>query len=438
MIPFVLFLLVTAVLIIRPAEIIPGLENAQIYEFVILGALAASANAILRHLSQVAAGKRPVSVCMFGLLGAVALSHLTSGTVGAAATSGFMFLKIVLFYLLLVANLRTTWRIRVFLLWLCVLMMAQVGLGLLQYFEVIDVEALKPHLQSEYDPTTSELIAPTARLCGAGIFHDPNDLCVLLAVGVVFTLYKLTDRSAGAARFAWMIPLGVFLGAIPLTHSRGGLLALLAGLGTLAIVRLGARRGMLLLALAIPVLFVAVGGRMTHFDVNDANDTSQHRLRAWSDGLLAFRQAPVFGVGQGKYEDHAGLVAHNTYVESYTELGFFGGTCFVAAFAYVTWCLLRLRRSPLRDRHPELARLRPYMLAALVALMVGLVSLSRGYTPPTYLFLGLAASYLHLAASYTPRAVPPLTTELVLRGVGLSGLILAALQIFTVTFVRWS
>ena len=49
-----------------------------------------------------------------------------------------LFFKIVLFYLLIVANIRTMPRLRVFLLCLGGLMVCQVGLGLLVYFEDLD------------------------------------------------------------------------------------------------------------------------------------------------------------------------------------------------------------------------------------------------------------------------------------------------------------
>jgi hypothetical protein len=413
------------------------LEDAPIYEFVILAALAAAAGPIFGELTPAALTARPVTVCVLGVMAAVVLSHLTHGAVADARESGAMFLKIVLYYLLLVANVRTVRRLQLFLHCVSGLLMVQVGFGLLQYGGYIDVEALSQHAQKEYDPQTGEFLGVKSRLCGAGIFHDPNDLCVLLVVGVLIALFQVTDRRLGLLRFAWVVPLAVFAGSIPLTHSRGGMLALVGGLGTLVIARLGVRRGGVLLLVLLPGLLVALSGRMTRFDLDNPNDTSQHRIRAWSDGLLALRDTPLFGAGQGKYEELSGMPAHNSFVHAFTELGFVGGTCFLAAFAYTVWVLARLR-SRLSPRHePTLARLRPYLMAMVIALMTGMISLSRNYTPPTYLILGLGASYLGLAAARAPGAVPRLTTALTARGVGLGVLSLIALQVLTTTLVRW-
>ena len=61
-------------------------------------------------------------------------------------------------------------------------------------------------------------------------------------------------------------------------------------------------------------------------------------------GMYRFllRQAPLFGIGVGKYEDEVGLVAHNSFVHAYTELGIFGGALFLGAFVYPLGTLHRL------------------------------------------------------------------------------------------------
>ncbi len=437
MIRFALLVLVNVALFLRPAELVPALESAPVYEVAILAALALSAGTVLGQLDPAALAARPITAFVLGLLASVVLSHLSRLATYEARASGVMFAKVVLYYLLLVAGLRTPLQLQAFLWCLAGLMCAQVTLGLLQYFGHIDIEALRAFDEKEYDPVTGELTV-LARLCGAGIFNDPNDLCVLLAVGVVLSLYLLGDRRAGPARFLWVGPLGVFLAAIPLTHSRGGLLALAGGLGTLAVGRLGARRGLLLLAVVAPVGLVAVGGRQTRFSVDDSEDTSQHRMRLWSDGLMMVREKPVFGVGQGEYATRAGLTAHNSYVEAFAELGLVGGTCWVGAFAYAVGGLVRVGRGLHPHQHPTLSRLRPYLLAMVVALMVGMFSLSRIYTPPTYLMLGLCTAYLRQAAVAAPAAVPRLTRRLAARTAALSLVCLIGLQFFVLLFVRWS
>src|SRR5687767_10908846 len=73
---FVLFLLVTAVMFIRPAEIIPALDALPIYEVLIIGALVTSLPAVLRQLSLDSLTRNPVTYCVVGFLIAVVLSNV--------------------------------------------------------------------------------------------------------------------------------------------------------------------------------------------------------------------------------------------------------------------------------------------------------------------------------------------------------------------------
>lgn len=436
MVPFGLFLLVLAVLFLRPTELVPALENAPVYEVAILSALAAEAGRVLGQLSRPALIARPVTAFVLALGVVVVLSHLARFSVGPALASGFSFAKLILLYLLAVANLRTVTRMRVFLVWLVVLVGCQAGLAVLQYWGYINFEALKPYSQ-RVETADGEGYDILPRLCGAGIFHDPNDLCVLLSLGAILCLYLLGDRRLGVARFVAVAPLAVFAAGVPLTHSRGGLLALLGGLAVLGAGRLGARRAAVVAAVVGPVMLVALGGRMTKFDMDNPDDTSQHRIRAWSDGLLLLNSAPLFGIGHGNYADEVGLDAHNSFVHEYTELGFVGGTCFFAVFAYTGWALWRLRRRLDPVRHPTLSRLRPYLLAVLVAFAVGLLSLSRGASPPTYLIFAVFAAYLALAGAAAPGSVPRLTQKLVVRLTLASAATLAAIKVGILLLVRW-
>jgi O-antigen ligase len=176
---------------------------------------------------------------------------------------------------------------------------------------------------------------------------------------------------------------------------------------------------------------------MTRFELDNPEDTSQHRIRLWSDGLQLFRESPLFGIGQGEYAGHAGQVAHNSYIEAYTELGFVGGTCFLGLFAYTGLALWRLRRFN-AALDPALRRLHPYLFAILATLAVGFTSLSRVYTPTTYVLFGLFAAYLRLAARQVPKSVPHLTATLVVRLAALSALSLVTLHVITTTMVRWT
>src|SRR5262245_46331381 len=108
---FFLFLLVTATLLIRPAELLPELRSARLYETTILLCLVFSLSSILEQFSLRSLELRPITLCMFGLLVAVVLSHLYQGNIEGAYEQGLTFLKILIYYLLLVGNITTGGRL---------------------------------------------------------------------------------------------------------------------------------------------------------------------------------------------------------------------------------------------------------------------------------------------------------------------------------------
>src|ERR1700738_4236377 len=78
-----------------------------------------------------------------------------------------------------------------------------------------------------------------SRLVGTGGFADPNDLCLVLVMGLLICLYELGEKRWGFGRFGWLAPLVLIGHAVARTESRGGFLALLAGLLVLCRARFG-------------------------------------------------------------------------------------------------------------------------------------------------------------------------------------------------------
>lgn len=118
----------------------------------------------------------------------------------------------------------------------------------------------------------------------------------------------------------------------------------------------------------------------------------------WAEGLDAIKSPDIlFGIGQGTYADIAGLVAHNSYVHAFVELGIFGGTFFFGLFFFSALALFRVTDPKLNLRHSELKRFAPYLAAVLVGWGVGLFSLSRCYVVPTYMVIGMVGCFSSLA-----------------------------------------
>ncbi len=429
---WVLFLLVNVAMFVRPSEIFPALDGVPIYESLILACGLFSCLAVMEHLSWRSLAERPITICVIGVLVAIALSHLSHLRLGQARTGTMIFLKVVIYYLLLVVNLCTVARLRQFLFWLVLMIGALTALALLQYHEVINIDALKVlELKDEEDAVFMR------RLQSTGIFNDPNDLSLILVAGMILCLYWFGERRTGPLRVCWLVPFVVLGYALTLTGSRGGLLGLLAGLVVLFRSRYSWVKTAALAAVMVPALLLVAGGRQANIDLASREDTAQERFQLWSEGLILLRQSPLFGIGYDQYQEQVLMVAHNSYVHCYTELGFFGGTLFVGAF-YCGW--LALRRGNEAGRtvgDPDVQRLRPYLLAMLCAYAVGLFSLSRSYILTTYLVLGLTAVYMALASRDGALSMPRFDSRLLGRLGAVSALCLVGIYVFVRVVTNW-
>ena len=288
-------------------------------------------------------------------------------------------------------------------------------------------------LPSRTSTSTTRRVKPksSAGCAGTGIFNDPNDLCLALVFGILICLLALDDPRLGVFRLFALVPPGLFLFALRLTSSRGGLLGLLAGLTVLLVFRFGWRRALAAGAVALPVLLVLFGGRMTNLSAME-DGTGQLRLQLWRDGMVLFKSEPLSGVGMNVYANYATQVAHNSFVHAYTELGIVGGTVFLGLFLYAFWALYRVHRVYVIDA--DMRQMLPFMLAIVAGYAAGIFSLSRTYDVLTYTILGLATAYLRVVPVYPPLGEIHLNARMMARLAGISLLFLLCIDL-TVRFL---
>lgn len=410
---FFLFIVLNGVLFLRPEELFPSITGLQIYYWVICTNLIVCSPAIINQLDPKQLFKNPTTVCVLGVLVTIITSHLARFDLYSARMGAFLFLKIVLYFLLLLAVVNSKQRLNWFLAAIVVFTLAINALAVLQYHGKINIEALTVLMQNDYDEMTGETLA-TPRMRATGIFNDPNDLSMIIVAGVIICAAGLFATRLGMVRYMLVVPISFFLYALVLTQSRGGLLALLAGCGTLFYHRYGWKKAIFAGAVALPLL-LAVEGRQTDLGSAMSGGTGEARAELWSSGMQLFKQSPLFGIGYGLYGEKAGLVAHNSFIHATSELGFFGGAFFLGVFSISTLTLWKLSRRREEITDPTLGQLLPFICALLVAYGVSMFSLSRNYVVPTYLMAGLAASFLRLAAPAATFRLPTFDGRLLQR-----------------------
>jgi len=158
------------------------------------------------------------------------------------------------------------------------------------------------------------------RITYVGFFADPNDLGIFFIINIAFSLYFLNNSSFIGKALA----LGSFFAliyGIYMTDSRGAMMSLAGLFFAYFIVKYGGIRAILFSLVLAPVGLVV----MSSFRAVSSQDaSSKGRLYAWWDGLEMLKSNPLWGVGQGNFVEHHGLVAHNTYVQVAAELGLIG------------------------------------------------------------------------------------------------------------------
>jgi hypothetical protein len=398
---FALFLLLNAILLIRPEELFPDIAGLRLYLIVIVLCTITSLPRLLDLLSPSSLRDRPVAVCVLLYLASTIISLCVRGRIDEALFEfGPEFAKVILYYFLLLAVVNTPLRFRVFLATLVALIVGLTAIALAQHNGTLEFDNIKPVSQRETDPETGEQYI-LYRLVSTGIFNDPNDLCLILGLGILSCIYFATVGARGIlSKALWLVPIPLFVYALTETHSRGGLMGVLIGVGAYMYSRYGGSKGLPLAAAVVVAALVLIGGRQANIG---GGGTAHERVMYWAGGLSELFANPLYiptGLGAGWFVDDSGQVAHSSFVQAYVEQGLLGGGAFLAAFYLSVRILHQFGRSVEAPRWAIDAR--HFGFAVLVGYGMGCFSLTRNFVVPTYLALGIASVLLDQAAPRLP------------------------------------
>jgi hypothetical protein len=369
---FGVFLAYMILLIIRPQEFVPALQQVPILQFTLLGAFGLWIATPDKGL------KLPQFVLLIPFLLVAWIGMGLSGWWGGIVKILNLMLPPMFLFLAATGAVRSVGQLRT-LMW--------VLLG------CAGVLVLHGHwqLRDGVGWTGSEPIS--GRITYSGIFNDPNDMGLLFVVCIASVLYLRQTTSSKIGRLLLLASLGWLLYGVYMTDSRGTMLGTLAVLGFSVVRRYGYAALVAAGALAVPVLLART--RLAQIDADEAS--AEGRLDAWYEGIQLLLDYPFFGVGFSNFSDHHTLTAHNSLVLAMSELGLIGYPVWLALVGYSALMLYRLSFAPVPTQARENADLVDREIAASRALFaaglgfaVGAFFLSQSYKFMLFLMCGLA------------------------------------------------
>jgi O-antigen ligase len=244
--------------------------------------------------------------------------------------------------------------------------------------------------------------------------YDPNDLGALFCIALPMALALLL-RAGLLKKALGLVCAAVLAYGIIRTGSRGGMLGMAAGVLTL-LLGFNIRRfvpAAVALAIASPLIWAnapeTFRRRATSiFELeSDYNTTSSSgRMYIWGRGLTFFAANPLIGVGPGSFETRLGQdfreqgttgawhTAHNTWIQVLVELGVVGGALLFTMMwktLRAGWHFYRPRRPSAGTRTGTAPPHHPEVFASMLAFCVTATFLSHAYQHLTFFVIGLGA-----------------------------------------------
>ncbi len=340
----------TAVLLLRPQDKVPALGALHIAEIcAFLGIGPMLLHRFAHRMPTFRITPETTGLLLFGvaIVGTAPFSIWPGGAIEVFTDS---YLKIMIVFVLMMNTLTTTGRLER-LTWLIL-----VCIGIIAAMSV-------------FNYARGENLIEGGRLAGpvGGIFGNPNDLALNMVTFLpVAIVIALSPRHGFMRRGTAAIIAALMLATIVFTKSRGGMLGAVTAIAAISLIGGAVRRGfgvmtLVAVVIAIPFMPASFWDRMTTIvdqeqDAKQYTGSAEARQLVMGDGINAFFEHPVTGVGAGQFKNYnpperrtKWLETHNVLIQAAAETGIVG----LLAFAFLVWraalAAIRTRRT-VRDR----------------------------------------------------------------------------------------
>lgn len=459
-------LLLVFVIIVRPQEFVPALENVGLLNI-------ATGIAGVGIVIEIAMGKlkrlgSPQLIWVFLFLAWCYVTVIATAGLGELDATNHTILFSTIFMMVVMLSCRTIKRLRAMSMLLVLLGLFLAWVGTAQYnhpFECIklsaedvkngtrttgeptgvpcltsrlecdaDEQAASPFYSAEEFEYVCEKAGPFdtftmahGRVRWRGILADPNELSMALgaALALAFGFHRVWKKKFRHLFLAGTIVLIAM--CVVRSQSRSGVLVLLAVLGVYFVRRFGILKGVIVGALmSAPVL--ALGGRSGE----EADSSSDERAGALFKGVDLVREHPIFGVGRGMFGEHYFITAHNSYLLTASELGLMGMLLWSIVMYVTVKIPFTLAFKPPPGTSDEIREFALALFVSLCAFLVGIAFLSFAYHNLLWIYIGLAGALYGIARE----KVPGFDVSVTPRELGFVGAADAAVLAFLFVFTR--
>ncbi len=251
-----------------------------------------------------------------------------------------------------------------------------------------------------------------ASISDHGSLGDPNDLALVFLIIVPFLVTGFLD-TRGWVRLAFLLMSIAVIGGIVATQSRGGTLALVAGLGVLLYKRIKSKVVLFSLLGAVLVGVVLFSGMTERRSggmeelSGGIDESAEVRLVAWGAGARMTYRNPILGVGFGMFPDNylryqrgtpiwQPIDAHNSFIKALAETGFLG---------FIPWMMLvyltlrggwRMQNAKMDDPSVLVNVIKKSSFASQISVLVAMSFISHCWTFFVYIVHAQAAIWINI------------------------------------------
>lgn len=153
-----------------------------------------------------------------------------------------------------------------------------------------------------------------------GVLNDPNEITLAAGSSIPYALAFFETKRTILRLLLVLATVVVVAITDVFSQSRGAILIFLTVMGIYFVRKYGIRGAIIGAGMGAPLMML--GGRSGA----EADESAEERIEVMADALDMIRANPIFGVGYQQFPNHSGsgLTAHNAYLLSAAELGFFG------------------------------------------------------------------------------------------------------------------